>query len=410
MSLLFLTALYSLWVSTPKMFTFSKSIKTFHPMDIISLIAAVNALLIAIIIFLKRQKSISDYLLMIWVINFVFQFGIPFLLERNILLHESIWGAILGGVMVLHAPFIFVYTNSLTDPGFKINFKNLYHFGVIFIFIAALVPYLLLDQDARLLQVENQQDLSMYMMLPLLTLLLVQVYFLIRTIIVLINHQNNIKNAFSYEKEINLSWIKRIVIALFGIIILNFIGLALVSAHIISVYLLDYVMILLNIVIFFYLAYSSYKQRVIYNNDVDTGQKNIIQTKSSKIKETSRQSINTEQDEKDPIIQKLKLLMDTNKPYLEPELNIGNIANELHIHSHQLSKIINSKLGVNFFEFINEYRVNEFKSLAANPKNKHISILGLAMDAGFNSKATFNRIFKKTTGLTPSEFRENYKF
>jgi len=110
----------------------------------------------------------------------------------------------------------------------------------------------------------------------------------------------------------------------------------------------------------------------------------------------------------DPVIQELLHQMEADKLYLEPELNIGNVANELNIHAHQLSKLINTQLNKNFFEFVNAYRVEAFKKLATDPRNKHISILGLAMDAGFNSKATFNRIFKNSTGLTPSEFMKNF--
>ena len=109
----------------------------------------------------------------------------------------------------------------------------------------------------------------------------------------------------------------------------------------------------------------------------------------------------------------IKLLLDfmsDERPFLDPELSIGTLSNKLGLHSHQLSRNINSHFNKNFFEFINEYRIEEFKKLAVDPKNKHFSILGLAMDAGFNSKATFNRFFKNSTGLTPSVFRESYKF
>jgi AraC-like DNA-binding protein len=102
--------------------------------------------------------------------------------------------------------------------------------------------------------------------------------------------------------------------------------------------------------------------------------------------------------------------MENEKLYLDPELHITSVAIHMKMHTHQLSKLINIKLQKNFFEFVNEYRVKEFKKLVANPRNKHISLLGLAMDAGFNSKASFNRIFKNSTGLTPSEFKANFEF
>jgi AraC-like DNA-binding protein len=108
--------------------------------------------------------------------------------------------------------------------------------------------------------------------------------------------------------------------------------------------------------------------------------------------------------------EKLQHVMHTEKPYLNKEITLPALAKILAITPHHLSQVINERLNQNFFEFINEYRVEEFKRLATNPKNKHISILGLAMEAGFNSKATFYRFFKSNTGLTPSEFMESYKF
>jgi len=378
--------------------------------DILSAIASINAIIIAFLITQKKQKSISDYILIAWVINFAFHFAIPFLIERQVLLHESHWAFIMGVIVVAHAPFIFIYTNSLTNPEFKINFRNFYHFGVILIFIAAFIPYFTLNLNERMELVEQKQDLSYYVLLPLLVLLLVRIYFLVRTTIVVINHQNIIKQSFSYEKEINLAWIKRIVIGLFVTIIIGFIGIALVSAHLITVYWMDYIIIICNMVLFFYLAFSSYKQKSIQSIINNTIQKNIKEDEIVEVDSIPNTSASKAEDNLNPVIQQLKQLMESDKLYLEPELNIGNVANQLKIHSHQLSKLINSKLEKNFFEFVNEYRVREFKKLVSNPKNKHISILGLAMDAGFNSKATFNRIFKNTTGFTPSEFRENYRF
>ena len=77
------------------------------------------------------------------------------------------------------------------------------------------------------------------------------------------------------------------------------------------------------------------------------------------------------------------------------------------MHPHKLSKLINSQLHQNFFDFINKYRIEEFKNLALDAEHKHYSILVIAYDAGFNSKASFNRIFKNITGYTPSQYIKN---
>ena len=103
-------------------------------------------------------------------------------------------------------------------------------------------------------------------------------------------------------------------------------------------------------------------------------------------------------------IEKLKNYMKLEKPYLNPDLNLSDLADELQINRAELSKIINSGFHKNFNDFINEYRVNTFKEKLNLGKHKQLSLLGIAYDCGFNSKATFNRVFKKITQISPTEF------
>ncbi len=96
--------------------------------------------------------------------------------------------------------------------------------------------------------------------------------------------------------------------------------------------------------------------------------------------------------------------MDEEEPYLNPQLTLRLLAQQIQIHPNQLSWLLNEKLGKNFNEFINHYRVETFKTLALDPHNSHISLIGLAYESGFNSKTVFNTYFKKEVGMTPKEF------
>jgi len=96
--------------------------------------------------------------------------------------------------------------------------------------------------------------------------------------------------------------------------------------------------------------------------------------------------------------------MSSEKPYLEPDLALPDLARRMHTNPVLLSQVINAGAGKNFNDFVNEYRVDEFKRQVRDPANAHLSFLGLALDCGFNSKATFNRAFKKFTGTSPKEF------
>jgi len=97
--------------------------------------------------------------------------------------------------------------------------------------------------------------------------------------------------------------------------------------------------------------------------------------------------------------------MDSQKPYLEPGLTIDDLAEQLTIPVWKLSQVINYSFRLNFFNFINSYRIQEVKQKLIDPKNDRKTILEILYETGFNSKSTFNDVFKKTTGKTPKEFR-----
>lgn len=105
----------------------------------------------------------------------------------------------------------------------------------------------------------------------------------------------------------------------------------------------------------------------------------------------------------------LKMLMkymEEKKPYLNQNLSLKTLADELSIYSHHLSQLLSICLDKNFNNFINDFRVEEVKQLFADPDYDKDPILSIAFQSGFNSKATFNAIFKKATGMTPSRYRE----
>ncbi|MEO9484354.1 MAG: helix-turn-helix domain-containing protein [Ekhidna sp.] len=94
--------------------------------------------------------------------------------------------------------------------------------------------------------------------------------------------------------------------------------------------------------------------------------------------------------------------MEHDKLYLLTDLNVRYLEDQLNLTAKQISEALNKGLGKNFYSFINEYRVNEFKSRVS--ENLHLTFAGLAKECGFNSKTTFQRVFKEITGMRPSEY------
>lgn len=103
----------------------------------------------------------------------------------------------------------------------------------------------------------------------------------------------------------------------------------------------------------------------------------------------------------------LRALLETQKLYQNPKLSLKELSAAMNMLPGYLSRLINEQTGENFYDLINEYRVEEVKQNLVNESHQSFTILAIAYESGFNSKSTFNDIFKKTVGMTPSQFRRN---
>jgi AraC-like DNA-binding protein len=107
------------------------------------------------------------------------------------------------------------------------------------------------------------------------------------------------------------------------------------------------------------------------------------------------------------IILALESLMETEKLYLDPELGLNGLAKKLQIAPNHLSMLLNDHIGKNFHDYVNFYRIEEVKRRLLDPAYDNKTISSIGGDCGFNSKSAFNRIFKNSTGKTPSEYRRS---
>ena len=112
-------------------------------------------------------------------------------------------------------------------------------------------------------------------------------------------------------------------------------------------------------------------------------------------------------DKTDEHYQKLLNLMEEEQLFRNSNLNMAVLAKSIGLSKGYVSQIINAKEGKNFFDFVNTYRVEDVKRKLKDTSFDHFNILGIALDAGFKSKSTFNSVFKKMTGKTPSQFKNH---
>ncbi|WP_062057623.1 helix-turn-helix domain-containing protein [Cellvibrio sp. OA-2007] len=106
------------------------------------------------------------------------------------------------------------------------------------------------------------------------------------------------------------------------------------------------------------------------------------------------------------VIARIRNTMEKQQLYLTQNLNIEDFARQVGIHYREVSSIINKEFNTNFFEFVNEYRVNRAKQMLLDPQYAQMTILDILLESGFNSKSSFHRFFKRYTGMSAAEFRK----
>lgn len=139
------------------------------------------------------------------------------------------------------------------------------------------------------------------------------------------------------------------------------------------------------------------------NGFFDLHQSNLVanEVKPLQIKQEESHSILLDNQQIDTLKEELLSYFKEDEPYLNPQLTLKYVADVLSINTNKMSYLVNQAFDVNFNDFVNSYRLKHFKTIALDPKNAHLTILGLAYDSGFNSKSVFNTYFKKIEGITP---------
>lgn len=130
-----------------------------------------------------------------------------------------------------------------------------------------------------------------------------------------------------------------------------------------------------------------------------------FQRRNDVVFKTQNMVSDVEKKQLQQIAKNLKTLMIREKPFKNPDLSLSLLSKELEVKPYITTKCLNVIFGKKFNDFINEYRINELKELLKKPENKKFTLLSLAFEVGFNSKASFNRVVKKLTGKSPKDLK-----
>jgi AraC-like DNA-binding protein len=298
-----------------------------------------------------------------------------------------------GIITTLHPAFLYLYIKAVT--GQPLNKRHIFtSFWPVPLVSLGFLPYFLISREEKMLVLEGKLfPQSLYPGFVIIALIIV--FYFYKCFIALREHKNKYLHIFSYRDNIDLLWLRRILFASLGLFISSFFVGGFLVYFQFSIASTDFIYYATMVGFIFAMGYWGYQQGTIFN---------IHQPQVPQIEKQGKESNIEKLYEKE--VAQLKRVMETEKPYLDPKLTIHQLANQMNLQPHVLSKAIHKHFKKNFFEFINDYRIHHFKKLVNNTKYKGYTILGVALESGFNSKSAFNRIFKEQTGQTPGEFKK----
>ncbi len=372
-------------------------------MEQILYIGLTQSLFAGIMISTKRYPQVADRILSGWLFLIFIEMGFALINENIIRLYEFLF------IPFTYGPLLYLYIKFLTVENLKFKWTYWLHFlPFIIVFVSAIVlvgkPVIRLDNFWA-----NDPFLSFRLIYGVSFFISVTAYSVIAFILIS-RHQKNIHNLFSYTSEkITLSWLKIVAISFYVTYVMVFI----IGVYVIFEGPIPYDPTIVSYfgLTFFAFAFSVYgfKQPGIFN-ELYARRKRVhdeaVPAQESVSKEVKYERSGLKMKDAEKYQKALLKHMKEEKPYLDGGLTIHDLSQQLDIPRHYLTQVINENLFKNFYTFINEFRVEEVKKMLTNKAYNKYTLTSIAYEAGFNSKSSFNSVFKELVGKTPSQFRE----
>lgn len=336
----------------------------------------------------KNRKNINGYIAFLIFVLFI---G----LSGRVLYVSQIFGdnfrliTISEFAILLFGATVFLFTkSSLTDKHF--TRKDLRHYIPAAVYILFVVFYFIIPSDEMIIARIKRGELYTVVTILVGIGLSVNLSYWLLSLIQFLRFKNNLKNELSYT--LKTQFFLNFLIAI-GVCLLVWVGVyftSLFGPETIEREARQFIWLGIAFIILFIAYYGMVAPNLFRIQALSPTQK-YSQSKLSSA-------------DMDALKQQLETIMTAKKPYLNSTLMKAELATMLGISNPELARLLNERIGMNFFDFVNYYRIKEFIALAETDKAKEFTFFGLAQEAGFNSKTTFNKSFRSLIGVSPSEY------
>lgn len=373
-------------------------------MEIIFISGIFMSFFIAVLLLTKKPKALTDKILATWIVIIGIHILGYYLQQLGLWEKYPHLIGVTAPVPLFHGPMLFLYCLYAYRNDRSLRRIDYLHFIPVIISYTYMMKFFFFysPQQKRMVDKAEINDYSTFAVILLFAILISGLTYAILSYRLTIKHKHKIEKHFSYKEGISLKWLRYCIIG---------IGLVFISA--IIVFLMrdaleipfsfnpEYIIYTIMIGFIFYIGFFGIKHENIFISMPPAGTNGTVESADINPERKYKKSGLTKELANELYEKLLKIIKDE-KPYLEPKLTLADLAGKMNISSNQLSQVINQEANANFHDFINSYRVEEFIMKAR--ENNNFSLLALAYDSGFNSKSSFNNIFKKHKGLSPSKY------
>jgi AraC-like DNA-binding protein len=350
--------------------------------DFLGILTAVLLLIFSIFAFsYKKGNQLSHKILAAFLFAnamYIFDFALPAIIRVTGINFYWIrgYGSAFG---FLFGPLLYVYSKSITANDFSLKPFHLVHF-LLFVLVFLFVPLKIHIPYLYRYSVFHLQ-ITPYM---------------IACFVVIINYRKKIRNYYSSIDKLSLTWMLYVVGAFFIMWMVDLSTFILGNLKLLSStgeIFLTFISLSINFIFAVFIFYKALQHPEIFTGAVQEEKQQKYG--HSKLSET----------EKTEYLKNLENYFTSEKPFLNPELTISDVASNLNVSVKYLSQVINEHKRKNFYDFINSYRIEEAKKQLTTNSDSKKTVLEVLYESGFNSKSAFNTAFKKQTGFTPTQFR-----
>lgn len=319
-------------------------------------------------------------------------------------------------------PIIFFYIQSLLNPSFRFGKKEWLHFIPGFLYLLFSIVMVVTDKLVlkKYFFLANGADPDFDTWYQITGFFSTLIYFILSLRYYSL-YKKLMVQVISYADVVMFRWIRNFLLAFLLMLMVRF-GFYIAEMFLAESYTNSWWYFLTFAIIFYYIAITGYansiETKIAFNPNLLSYRPALLLNYHSSSFSTPAETEEAEVidistiEGDDAVVgvevlewkEKLLQLMQTNKAYEDPELSLAQVARQLESNPSFISRVVNKGFGINFNDFVNQYRIEAVKEMLNKGEHKRQTLLGIAFECGFNSKATFNRAFKKVTGFSPKEW------